>query len=111
MDIREKLVELLLDIPFGNSTEEAEQAHAENVAEYLIDNGVTVQGDKDINVPTKWISVKDRLPTEEDAKIMGEYLPAIQKGQKPNVWKWTEVAKYPQYFTHWYALPQPPKGE
>lgn len=57
----------------------------------------------------KWISVKDRLPTKEDAKIMGEYLPAIQKGQKPNVWKWTEVAKHPQYFTHWYALPQPPK--
>ena len=97
MDVREKLVELCEDLetlPCCNTYE--------GQADYLIANGVTVQ---------EWISVKDRLPTKEDAKIMGEYLPAIQNGQKPNVWKWTEVAKHPQYFTHWYALPQPPKGE
>ena len=77
-------------------------------ADYLINNVVTLDNQV---ASSKCISVKDRLPTKEDAKIMGEYLPAIQKGQKPNVWKWTEVAKHPQYFTHWYALPQPPKGE
>lgn len=43
MDVREKLVELLLDMPFGNSTEEAEERHASDTADYLIDNGVTVQ--------------------------------------------------------------------
>lgn len=40
---REKLIELLMDKPFGNSTEEREIAHAEDVAEYLIANGVTVR--------------------------------------------------------------------
>lgn len=40
---REKLIELLMDKPFGNSTEEREIAHAEDVAEYLISNGVTVR--------------------------------------------------------------------
>ena len=40
---REKLIELLMDKPFGNSTEEREIAHAEDVAEYLIDCGVTVR--------------------------------------------------------------------
>lgn len=40
---REKLIELLMDKPFGNSTEEREIAHAADVAEYLIANGVTVR--------------------------------------------------------------------
>lgn len=40
---REKVIELLLDMPFGNSTEEAEERHASDTADYLIDNGVTVQ--------------------------------------------------------------------
>lgn len=40
---REKLIDLLMDKPFGNSTEEREIAHAEDVAEYLISNGVTVR--------------------------------------------------------------------
>lgn len=40
---REKLIELLMDKPFGNSTEEREIAHAKDVAEYLISNGVTVR--------------------------------------------------------------------
>lgn len=100
MDIREKLVELLKRTEYQFT-----QTHSltvENVAYDLFINGVTVQ---------EWISVEDRLPTKEDAKIMGGYLLAIQNGKKPNVWKWTEVAKYPECFTYWYSLPQPPKGE
>lgn len=38
----EKLIELLLDMPFGNSTEEAEERHASDTADYLVDNGVTI---------------------------------------------------------------------
>ena len=38
--MREKLVELLMDMPFGNSTEEAEERHARDTADYLIDNDV-----------------------------------------------------------------------
>ena len=54
---REKLVELLMDMPYGRGTEEEETAHIESVADYLIANGVTVQ---------EWISVKDRLPEKSD---------------------------------------------
>ena len=43
MPDRKKLIDLLMDKPFGNSTEEREIAHAEDVAEYLIANGVTVR--------------------------------------------------------------------
>lgn len=42
-DIKEKLVELLMDMPYGRGTEEEETAHIESVADYLIANGVTVQ--------------------------------------------------------------------
>ena len=40
--MREKLIELLLDMPFGNSTEESEERHARDTADYLIANGVTI---------------------------------------------------------------------
>lgn len=79
------------------------------IADHLIANGVTLT--KDTDVPNKWISVEERLPTKEDAKIMDGYLPAIQKGEKPNIWKWTEVAKHTEWFTHWMPLPEPPKEE
>lgn len=42
--MREKLIELLMDMPFGNSTYEQEEQHMESVADYLIDNGVTLHG-------------------------------------------------------------------
>ncbi len=51
-----KLIEVLSKhIPYGYAT-------LCLIADELMAEGVTVQGDKDINVPTKWISVKDRLP-------------------------------------------------
>ena len=64
---REKVIELLLDMPFGNSTEEAEERHASDTADYLIDNGVTVQ---------EWISVKDRLPESQNPVLVV----AVSKG-------------------------------
>ena len=48
MEVREKLVELIGDCKYWGSCEE--------MADYLIANGVTVQ---------EWISVKDRLPEAE----------------------------------------------
>ena len=111
MDIREKLVELLAPYMSINACEfrnadcdlaNCRTCNARAAADHLLANGVTVQ---------EWIPVEDRLPTKEDAKIMGGYLLAIQNGKKPNVWKWTEVAKYPEFFTYWYSLPTPPKGE
>ena len=83
MDVMEKLVELLREVQYLGGLEE-------KIADHLIANGVTVQGnckacaeatqncivklqeqiaelrsvqgDKDNNVLNKWISVKDRLP-------------------------------------------------
>ena len=71
MDVREKLVELLVECVEENITPKLTENELTieiaqgNIADRLIANGVTVQGDKDINAPNKWISVKDRLPESE----------------------------------------------
>ncbi len=41
--MREKLIELLMDMPSGHRTYEETERYAEDVADYLIANGVTVQ--------------------------------------------------------------------
>lgn len=71
---------------------------------------------KDIKVPDKWVSVKDRLPEKS-----GEYIcwfganklamgPAIET--YVDEWKafgdLITLAKYPN-ITHWMPLPEPPK--
>ena len=43
MSDREKLIELLMDMPYGRGTEEEETTHIESVADYLIANGWTIQ--------------------------------------------------------------------
>lgn len=40
--MREKLIELLMDMPSGNSTYEEEERRMEAVADYMIANGVTI---------------------------------------------------------------------
>ena len=52
---REKLIEILLGKP--------NKCTFEQLADFLIANGVTFATDN--NVPTKWISVKDRLPDRD----------------------------------------------
>ena len=51
MDVREKLVELIESARYWGS------GTSEEIADHLIDNGVTVQ---------EWISVKDRLPDNKE---------------------------------------------
>lgn len=95
MDVREKLVELLDDfVSYEYNTEE--------LVDELIAHGITVQ---------EWISVKDRLPTREDANETESIL-AINKDEKyVGKWVWDIVARWPTEFTYWMPLPQPPKGE
>lgn len=100
MTDREKLIELLKsdDCPIilvlGDNMN--------GLADYLIANGVTVQ---------EWISVKDRLPTREDANETESIL-AINKDEKyVGRWLWDIVARWPDEFTNWMPLPEPPKGE
>ena len=101
MDVREKLVELLdIIIQPGQKT-------IGNIADYLINNGVTVQ---------EWISVKEHLPQEKVDCIV-HYKHAycdnddywaigicFYDGEKFQMGLSYKV-------THWQYLPQPPKGE
>ena len=97
MSDKEKLVEIVQSSVGGCA-----RNWAEVIADGLIANGVTVQ---------EWISVKDRLPTREDANETESIL-AINKDEKyVGRWIWDIVARWPNEFTYWMPLPQPPKGE
>ena len=100
MDVREKLVELLTEFYGCDPVYYGVDALA--IADHLIANGVTVQ---------EWISVKDRLPTREDANETESIL-AINKDERyVGRWVWDIVARWPTEFTYWMPIPQPPKGE
>ena len=102
MDVRGKLVELIESARYWGS------GTSEEIADHLIDNGVTVQ---------EWISVKDRLPEA------GEYVVCIAKRNpfsmfmpmvariKKNGWVNPITEQYISEVTHWMPLPEPPKGE
>ena len=108
MTDRDRLIELLS----GKSIDT--YADVEYVADYLIENGVTVGSAN--NATTTWISVEDRLP---DAK--GEYMvvyhPCWWDDVKEEVCvgldsfrgKTTWAKRKFQRVTHWMPLPQPPK--
>ena len=114
MDVREKLVELIESARYWGSNT------SEEIADNLLDSGVTVQ---------EWISVDDRLPIEEakahEQEWCGEYcefLVMIERGSLPttlyydlkeNEWFRINTALERETYkvTHWAPLPQPPKGE
>lgn len=138
MDVREKLVELI-DIgsgcpdgmnPFGDSCEscrykESTRCELERLADHLISNGVTVQGDElPTNCKQLWIPVTERLPETCGYPVL---MVAVNKyGQKKIVKGFTSY-ECPVEFctnekeydlcwhcwevTHWMPLPEPPKGE
>lgn len=93
MDIREKLVDILVEPCCGLYP-------ASELADYLIEQGVTVQ---------EWIPVSERLP-EDSADVLVCYKNGLVT---TNAWLdahwWFKDEKNP--ITHWMPLPQPPKGE
>ena len=106
MDVREKLVELIFDSLCRHVDKSCKLA--ENIADDLIANGVTVQ---------EWVSVDDRLPEEK-----GRYLTANKRfGDKIVVFDlwfgggfWyvdEEDGVFDFEVTHWMPMPNPPKGE
>ena len=118
MDVREKLVELCEDLETLPCCDTYE-----GQAEYLIENGVTVQ---------EWISVEDRLPEDSGCylvvyrdKYNGSISIDFDMYVKCNIGEWWEsefacdITKQflratrlqEQEVTHWMPLPQPPKGE
>ena len=105
MDVREKLVELIFDSLCRHVDKSCKLA--ENIADDIIANGVTVQ---------EWISVKDRLP-EEKVNCIVHYRHAYCDDD--DYWAigicFYDGEKFqinPAYkVTHWMPMPNPPKGE
>ena len=103
MDVREKLVDLIHKAKlsmWGKNGLSKEKAQNSYIADYLISNGVTVQG---------WIPVDDSLPEPEENAICINRHGDMMIGTYTE-WGWV----FPCYFerpTHWKQLPEPPKGE
>ena len=104
MDVREKLVELIFDSLCRHIDKSCKLA--ENIADDLLSNGVTVQ---------EWISVDDRLPEHGDVVVVWhtymEHPFVCQWDERSDCWidnKWTFGRNT---ITHWCYLPKPPKGE
>ena len=113
MDVREKLIDLIID---AKRTDPEEGSFTEYLADYLIAHGVTVQ---------EWASVKDKLPPYNRDVLV----------YRPNMAMKFLVDNYEGYYgedddewyegwalyggdthgnpviTPWMPLPQPPKGE
>lgn len=126
MDVREKLVELIFDSLCRHVDKSCKLA--ENIADDLIANGVTVQ---------EWISVEDRLPEmgehyqSEDVLVCIDYRPDDSDTTEDSYVSIDHVdfncfgqggfscerdnprngEPSPYFVTHWMPLPQPPKGE
>ena len=126
MDVREKLVELIVWIEDQMTRAypyTTDQFRIETTVDHLIANGVTVQ---------EWISVKDRLPEVVSThkgyrstikKSIRVLCVCVQKSGKTMVkegyCEWYNDYPEPRWqipgtidkVTHWQYLPQPPKGE
>ena len=113
MDVREKLVELIESARYWGSNT------SEEIADTLLDNGVTVQ---------EWISVKDRLPKRPPDRVDDQGRSWFTTGIECLVYDgknvfaahycfmnkcfWYSDTLHPlKNITHWMPIPQPPKGE
>lgn len=62
-----------------------------------------------VPVQPQWISVEERLPVEADANPYESIL-AIEKDDGfARAWCWDIVVRYPNEFTHWMPMPEPPE--
>ena len=116
MDVREKLVNLIESARYWGSNT------SEEIADHLINNGVTGQ---------EWISVKDHTPTEANGTVLvclADVFPYNEKEPYVDAKHDRRIteANYSQFskkwykegaiftegvVTHWMPLPQPPKEE
>ena len=102
MDVREKLVEIIESARYWGSNT------SEEIADHLINNGVTVQ---------EWISVAERLPETGGYVVciakrnpFSRFMPMVARIEK-NGWVNPITGQYISEVTHWMPIPQPPKGE
>ena len=102
MDVREKLVEVIESARYWGSNT------SEEIADNLLDGGVTVQ---------EWVSVNDRLPEAGGYVVciakrnpFSRFMPMVARIEK-NGWANPITEQYISEVTHWMPIPQPPKGE
>ena len=99
MDVREKLIDLIESARYWGSNT------SEEIADNLLENGVTVQ---------KWISVNDERKPKEGEEV----LVAVFDGYDTYTdidclmrdGKWCFETEHYKV-THWMEKPEPPKGE
>ena len=125
-ELREKLVELMKSQPCLNSdccSCEENGAYCElyKMADFFIANGVTFA--KDTDVPTKWISVEERLPELIPCNAGTAYSEAVivwTSGKKAMIAVYDGIdfvcpmdfwEAWGEEITHWMPLPDPPKEE
>ena len=106
MNDREKLIDMLKQM--GKKEREQGGVTWYDVADHLIDNGVTFG--KDTNVPTKWIPVTERLPEKNTSVITatdnGIVFQCLYAYDGWDLWEGNEVN-----ITHWMPLPELPKED
>ena len=129
MYVREKLVEMICRFCSGLDVSDITPPYGyENLADFMISNGVTVQEDckecaeatqncivklqeqiAEFRSAQEWIPVKDRLPDWRDGKVLvfTKYGFSICERTVNNRWR----GQHANWITHWAYLPQPPKGE
>ena len=99
MDVREKLIEILRKPIFPHELVDPTEA----VADYLLDNGVTVQ---------EWISVADKIPPDqEEVLVLTQSKNGVRNVDK-GYWAIDHfIHRGRSEVTHWMPMPEPPKGE
>ena len=111
MDVMEKLVELIESARCcGSNT-------SEEIAENLIDHGVTVQEWIPASEPPKKITNKVTVLCKNGYRGFGHYEDYkgkqtwynLESGKPFTDWDLEDCESYE--VTHWQPLPQPPKGE
>ena len=115
MYVREKLVELLQDENNPVWRWLPDNATMVQLAEYLINSGVTAQGVTDNNVGCKWISVEERLP-ENFISVLGYMTDAGEFPPVRECYTFGNAFFFPALgdvhpVSHWCEMPGPPKGE
>ena len=98
MDVREKLIEILRKPIFPHELVDPTEA----VADYLLDNGVTVQ---------EQISVDNRLPDDDEVVIICTDKNFVYAGELIGDTWFLDNDSWTATVTHWMPLPHPPKGE
>ena len=99
MDVREKLVELIID---AKRTDPETGSFTEYLADHLIANGVTVQ---------EWVSVDDRLPDDDEVVIICTDKNFVYAGELIGDTWFLDNDSWTATVTHWMPMPNPPKGE